>query len=140
MKLGVAAAAITIALITGCSAPKPAPMPVTPMGMADSVPLLAEHSLEPRAEHQVISVPPRSPTTALGVDVPQTVHIRAIRVTFEDGAMETVTTKTHGRVYLPGPPRQLREVELIYAAAIPEETSAMVRLFDLSVPEELELR
>jgi hypothetical protein len=99
--------------------------------------LLVEHTLQPSADHQVIAVPLRPPTVALGVDVPSPVHVRAIRVVFEDGSMEMVTTKTHGRVDLPGPARPLREVELIYASAVPEETVATVRLFDLSVPTEL---
>jgi hypothetical protein len=102
-----------------------------------AVPLLAEREVSFYSDHQTIPVPARAPMAALGVQAPDNIHIRAIRVTLDNGDEATVTTKTTGRVDIPGPARTLREVKLLYANDAPPDTYARIRLYDLSVPEEL---
>lgn len=120
--------------LIGCATP---PVMQPPTQLEAAVPLLAEREVSFYADHQTIVVPARAPTTALGVEAPDTVAIHAIVITFDDGQQTTVTTKTKGRVDIPGPARSIREVELMYTSEAPPDTFARVRLYDLSIPEEL---
>lgn len=117
--------------LTGCAA---APKMQPDTGIADVAPILAERELSLYAQHQTIVLPARAPATTLGVEAPDTLQIRALVLTYDNGDRVKIATKTPSRVDLPSPARPLLQVELLYASDAPPDTYARIRLLDLSTP------
>ncbi len=136
MAIRLALTAALFATVSGCAASYTMQPTIGPLAEFETT--LAERTVSLYTDHQAILVPARAPTTSLGVEAPDSLHIRAIVVTYTNGDRVTVTDTTHGRVRLPAPPRQLQEVELLYASDAPPDTYARIRLVDLSARDALD--